>query len=503
MTPGREDPVVSDPRTVAALVLLNVAVHFVPLARPGFQPDDFSFLHLSRMEPAGSFVDATLSRATRPLSGLLSVLLLPRWLCLTETGQLAVLIVTTSLLTALVSVLLNGLLPRRQAQLAGLAFVLWPVKHEIYASQLFGVINLAASLILGAALCYRRYLRMGRAASLAIGVLCYGLSIFTYELGYLGPLVFVAMEKPGPRRLRGAAWFLMPAIAYWVVRFVRADVVGPGGGNYPLALESLATNLVTGLPSNLVGFQVARNLVYGLWGVVMAPGWFQLWCFFAATLVGGWALRCLRDTASEADLAVDGRVRVFLGLLCAALLMAPAAVNLIESRHSVLAAVGMAVVMATSCSRLGARLGTAIIVTLLLATQGLASRQAEVSRLQASVRDVIRQQTGQIQTASSVVIDIASLADRIPFTFRPHDGNVLRAYWGMQAFTAGGLRLMIEDALYTAGGTRTPLVRTCARGLTLSAQSVACARDFAGSQPFELSRAGALIIDFKTMPIPK
>jgi hypothetical protein len=501
MSLGRENPAAWDARTVAALVVLNLAVHFVPFARPGFQPDDFTFLHLARIEPAGSFVDTSLAQATRPL-GVLLFILLPHWLGLSEPAQLAILISTTTLLTVLVSLLLSEHLPRPLAQLSGLAFVLWPVKHEIYASQLFGVNNLAAALIVGAALSYRRYLKTAAAPALAIAVTCYGLSVFIYELGYLAPLVFVAIERPQPRRLLGAAWFLLPATAYWVFRFIHQDVVAVGGGHYPLKAETFALNLVSSLPSNLVGFQVARNVVYGLWGVVMAPLWFKAWCLLMAVFVAFWIARPLREAGQTTDMTMAFRARVFLGFLTAALLLAPAAMNLIESRHSALAAVGMGVIVALGCARLGATLGTAVLLTLLLAAQGLASRQAEVSRLQASVREFVRQESEEIRSASSVVVDMASLASRLSYTFRPHDGNVLRGYWGMQAFTAGGFRHMVEDALYVGAATPRPLVKTCALGLLVLPQSILCARDFASPESFELPRQGALILDFKTMPLP-
>ncbi len=227
-----------DRRVLASLLVLNIGVHFIPFARPGFQPDDFLFLQRARIEPAWSFVGVCLSQPTRPL-GFLLFTLLPQLMGLSEASQLLVLVSTTTLLTALVYILLTDLLPIAMANLAALAFVVWPVKHEVYASQLFGVHNLVAVLIVSSALLYRRWTRTSRPVTLVLAVIYYGLSIFTYEIGYLAPLVFLLMERSARSRSRGVLWFLVPAVLYWVLRFAQTGAP-MGGGLYPVSFGVLA-----------------------------------------------------------------------------------------------------------------------------------------------------------------------------------------------------------------------------------------------------------------------
>ena len=117
-----------DGRTLGALLVLNLLVHFVPFARPGFQPDDFVWLHLARQGEPWSFIGTALSQATRPLGSLL-FMLLPYALGLHESTQLLVLIGTTSLLTALCHLYFSGMFPRPMAALATFIFVVWPVKQ--------------------------------------------------------------------------------------------------------------------------------------------------------------------------------------------------------------------------------------------------------------------------------------------------------------------------------------------------------------------------------------
>ena len=140
---------------------------------------------------------------------------------------------------------------------------------------------------------------------------------------------------------------------------------------------------------------------------------------------------------------------------------------LVESRHSLLAAVGMGVVVAVMAKHFP-RSGASLIVILLLSSQGLALRQAEVSQLQASVHRALYERSGEIRAAPFVVIDIASLADRVSYTWGQRTSNVLRAYWGLHAFAAGGLDAMVNDSLYDKPQPKPPRVAVCAGGLSIS-----------------------------------
>ena len=193
-----------DGRVAAALLVLNLLAHFVPFERPGFQPDDFGWLELARGGEPWSFVDTALHQGVRPL-GLTLFMMEPYGLGLHETTQLAILCGTTSVFTLLAYACLAWLLPPGLAPLASLAFVLWPVKHEIYASQLVGVNTLAAILVVASGVLFARWVRRESALALAAAVAAYGLSLFIYEIGYVAPALFYfAARREGPRA-RGAA----------------------------------------------------------------------------------------------------------------------------------------------------------------------------------------------------------------------------------------------------------------------------------------------------------
>lgn len=497
---GRDVRDLSDRRVVAGLLLLNILVHFIPFERPGFQPDDFIWLNLARQGEVWSFVDVGLSQGMRPLGSTL-FMLLPTVLGLHEASQLLVLITTTTALTALGYLYFRGLLPGPFAALATAFFVIWPVKHEIYASQLFGVNNLAACLIVSAGLSYQRWARTSDRPALAVGVLCYGLSIFIYEIGFLAPLIFYIADRPMRREPVGALLFLIPALLYWIYRVTHPEVLITIG-RHDFSWSGLATGLVS-LPSNLVGFQVVRNVAYGFWGLWNGPAWFLVFAAAVSGAVGLAAARLIagasRDEARPVSAALIG-----FGIVSAILLAAPAALVLVESRHSVLAAFGVAIVLAGLSLRLKPALGVTLAIALTLSTLGLSLRQTEVSALQAAVYDHIAAQRDEMRRARIVVVDMASLANRVSYTWGERRTNVLRGYWGLHAFSTGGLTSMVAHALRSAGVNELPRVRGCATNPVPSDTLIRCERGFAPAErPFEVPREGAITIDFKTMALPE
>ena len=488
-----------DGRIAAVLLILNLLVHFVPFERPGFQPDDFAWLELAKSGPPWGFVDVSLSQGVRPLGSML-FMMQPYVLGLHETTQLAILIGVTSLLTLLVYAYLAGLFSSRLAALAALAFVLWPVKHEIYASQLFSVNNLAAILVVASGLLFRRWTRGASAFSLAAALTAYGLSLFVYEIGYLAPVFFYLVAKREGPRARSAVLFLIPAALYWVVRFAHPHVLITTG-RFDLSLAALRVGLPS-LPSNLIGFQLARNVAYGLWAVWKGSLWFQIFCALLSVAIGLLAGRWIREGAMEAPDRKGWVGITGLGLLSAFALAAPAAMILVESRHSILASVGMGVVVAGIATRIPRIASQVLFVILLLSSQGLALRQAEVSQLQASVHRDLARRRDEIREAKMVVIDIASLADRVPYTWGEKTINVLRAYWGLHAFAAGGLSAMVSEVLDPDPRSSQPRVAVCASGLVVLDESVRCGRNYLNGRPFVISRSGTLVIDFTNLPLP-
>ena len=488
-------------RTVfaAVLLVLNVVVHFVPLERPGFQPDDYVWLHLSRDPSTGAFNTAGATQGVRPLGSTL-FMAIPFLFGLNESAQLAILITATSLLTVLGYAYLLGVMGESLAALAALLFVVWPVKHELYGSQLMAVVTIAGCLVLAAGLLYRRSVRHGGRSFLIAALVLYGLSILTYEIGYLAPLVFYWVERgKGPeRRVPAVGLFAIPAVLFWILRWARPDA--PFSiGRHELSFDGHADGLIS-LPSNLFGFQAARNVAYGWYGVWTASSPLQLFAFAAAAGVAwtAWRLRTRSIDADETQGSSWLRSTVS-AIAVAALLMAPAAVVLVESRQSVLSALAIGAALCATLARLP-RAATAIVAAALaLASTGLAFRQAELSTLQNAVARSLESRASDLAAADTVVIALETLSSRIVYTWGDERSNGLRSYWGLPAFGPGGFAYMVEHLVGSSAKRRRVLV--CASGLSRADGKIRCEREIRGRR-FEVRDENALIVDFSGLTLP-
>ena len=484
----------------ATLVALNILVHFVPFERPGFQPDDYVWRHLSTDPSTGAFNTAGLTQGIRPLGSTL-FMAIPFVFGLNEPAQLAILIATTSLLTVLAYLYLDGLLGESTAALASLIFVLWPVKHELYGSQLMAVVTTAGCLILAAGLTFRRWMQRGERSFLLAAVLLYTASILTYEIGYLAPLVFYWFEREGSEEnRRGAALFAIPAVLYWILRWARPEAPFTIG-RHDLSLDGLADGLVS-LPSNLLGFQAARNMAYGLFGVWSASTALQAFAAAIAAVVALLSRRLRRRSDENRETLDSSWWRTTAGALgVAVLLMAPAAMVLVESRQSVLSAIAMGVALCATLFRLP-RMATAGVAALLaFASMGLAFRQAQLSAIQAAVASSLTTRAKTLELAETVVIDLETLSSRIDYTWGDARTNGLRSYWGLPAFGPGGFAYMVEDAVSPMAGTKRRRVLVCAAGLSRADGKIRCEREIRGRR-FEVRDENAVIVDFSSLPLP-
>jgi hypothetical protein len=122
---------------------------------------------------------------------------------------------------------------------------------------------------------------------------------------------------------------------------------------------------------------------------------------------------------------------------------------LVESRHTVLASLAFAALIGQALRSVSAGhrwLGGLAIGALLASNQGLALRQAEAGRLSAAVLSALQERREALASGRYVVVDLASLAHSIPYTWRPRPGDVLRTYWGLYMFTPWGFHEMASLA---------------------------------------------------------
>lgn len=477
-------------RTLAALLALNVLTHFVPFERPGHEPDDYVWLSFARAEPPGGYASLSLSQPTRPLGWLLYIMQADAF-GLDPRAQLAMQVASTSILTGLVYVFLAGVFGEVTGRTAALLWVLWPVKHQIYASLLFTVIHCAAILALAAGLLWRRYARRpsGETPALAGSLAVFTLSLFVYELSALAPVVFWMTERRAPRG-RSAGLFAIPFGLYLMWRFVVPAPALEIGRHAP-DVGTVAYGVFASLPSNVAGFQLARNVGYGLRALADVPA---AWLVFDVAAASAAAALAARWTGVEGG--IPSRRTVLVCVVAAFVLALPAGAALVESRHMILASCGVASAIAVGLARWPRAIACVAFIGA-LASQGLAFRQVEASRMQAAMWRDVEARRDELRSASVAVFDLASFASRVEYTWGDRRENVLRAYWGIHTFAPWQFSPMVSLATGTARGATQVVV--CAEPILVIEGRVECSRRLGRGTPWRGEARRAVVFDWSSV----
>lgn len=456
---------------VALLVLLalNLLAHFVPFERAGFEPDDYSDLQRVLSIPPNPLLAQTWAQPDRPLVWWLKFEV-ARGVGLSPRAHLATVVLGSSMLTLVVFALFHEVVSRvRSAFVLAALFVLWPAHHPLYGGLLFATVSAVACMYIGSATLFLRFARTGRALALGASLLLYAAGLLSWELGLFVPLVAwgVARRQQRPRHAWALAFFAV-VLLYLARRIVLTDEAPMLGPTRVPSWSSLALNVLWVLPSHFVGHIAVRNLLYGWWGFLEMPGLLLALCLICAVAAGACAVRMLKDVPR-----VDGPTFVWLATSIW-VLAGPACLVLVESRHTVFASLAFVALFGQILRRAsrGHRwLGGLSVAMLLASNQGLALRQAEAGRLSAAAFSALREQRETIASRRYVVIDLASLAHRIPFTWRPKPYDVLRTYWGLYMFTPWGFRDMAHLA-----GVQGPYVLGCLEAVRQVETRFECSR---------------------------
>lgn len=460
----------------AVLVALNFAAHFVPLERRGFEPDDYAHFCRTLSIPRATLASQALAQYDRPLGWWLT-LEMERLVGLDPLAQLAAVVLASSLLAVAGLALFTEITGcERYSFWLAVLFVLWPAHHPMHGNLVYATIAISACLFVGAATMFLRFARRGGPGTLTASLLLYAAGLLSYELGFFVPLVAwgVAREQRRPRHAWALA-FAGVALLYLAWRVALTGVTPLLGPARTPSFSALPLNTLRVLPAHFVGHIAARNFFYGLWGFIHLPAALAALDLACAALMWAGTSRMLEALP---QLTRRNALTLTAGLF---VLAAPACLVLVESRHTVLASLAFAPMLGQSvrsASRQRRWLGGLAMALLLISNQGLALRQAEAGRLSAAMFAAVRERHAVLESRSYAVFDLASLARRIPFTWRPKRDDVLRTYWGLSMFAPWGLENML-----CAAGIQNARALGCTEPLRLTATHVECSRVFSSGEP--------------------
>jgi len=459
---------------VIVLILLNLAAHFLPFERRGFEADDYNNYCRTLTLQRAALTSQALTQPDRPLFWWLNFEV-ARLVGLDAGAQLVAVVLTSTLLALsgfALFVEITGC-ERSSFWLTAL-FILWPAHHALHGTVLLTTSTGVDCLYMAAATLFLRFTRTGGPAVLAASLSLYALSLFSYELGFLAPVVAWGVARAqGRPRCAWAFTFAVVALLNLGWRSALASATPLGPVRVP-SLSALALNTAWVLPAHFVGHIALRNVLYGLWGFLHLPVGLLAFGLVCATLAWVGAPQMLEDLPN-----VDSR-RMMALLLGLYLLAAPAALLLVESRHTVLSSLAFAPLLGQALralSRVHHRLVSLLVAILVLANQGLALRQAEAGRLSEATFSAVRDRHALLKSSAQVVFDLAGLGREIPHTWRPKP-DVLRTYWGLYMFAPWGLEGMLCDS-----GIPEKRALGCVEPLRFTATQVECPRVFFSAEP--------------------
>lgn len=442
---------------VGVLVLINLLAHFLPFERATLGGDDIQYL-LIPSEKRVEYVHNHLTTALRrPLE--ISYTLLHWWAGENPLRWIWPTFLASSLLSVSVYFLFRQLLNHSGlALLCGAFFVLLPNKEQIYYHLADTHLAAVHALTAASTAFFLGYLKNGRSGWWVGSWVCYAITVFWYELGFLLPVVLAAAAfLLNRRRMIACLPFLIPVVLGLLWR--SGALLGQSYGSPPIHWENVKSHLFGTWPGLYVGRQMGKWILYGLarFPTLEMP-WLAL--LVAADGVGLWGFS---RWIHRLDAPAISRRTLLVSAAAAVLLVIPATLGHgLLSRHTVLSSIGFSVLaVAGLCWLLDRPARPAVRVlgwTLLLGValginQGIAWSQVVACRMNHAVLETLREQHTALKRSDRVLIDQDSFARRIPYTWVNNPVDRLDTYWGVDGLAGENFAAWVTYA----SGKRMPV----------------------------------------------
>ena len=428
-------------RPALLLIAFNAVAHFIPFERASLSPDDYVSLLRSLSIPGFDLAAMMRVYPQRPLSSAVAMAQ-PKLFADATTGPLVLLfLLSTGVLLAAFALLRLVLTDARPAFLAAIVFGLLPNKLETYHGSVYVVVNLAILHYLLSFACFVQHARRRAIGYLLGSLVFYALGVFSYEVGYFAPLVFLVYCWLYDRRsMPSLIWFALPAVTYagyrlWAGQTVHAVGVGQ--------LRPLLTLL-----HQYAGGYLAIALANGLSCFIAMP-----WPLLSlAVLCDVLILWILGRSMAGHQVPALGRREGWLALSMFLLFLFPLVLRRdggVAGRHLTLPSVGVAIAILGGLRWLGPRARPVLLGLVaagLLVSQGSAWAQVVACRINQAVYETMKEMRGPLERAGDVVIDVRSFREAIPSSWVEVDYAFLNSYYGAQTFEDWSLKSMVRLA---------------------------------------------------------
>ena len=433
---------------LAVLYTLNLAAHFMPFERGSLAPDDYVLYRWTRNADFQNPLEIFTRFPDRPLDYLILDMQSRIVGDISFYGLLFVLVISLLEVTA-VFILFYILFECLDLAFMGtFIYSLIPNKLEMFHAPVYAQNSIFLTLYILSFAFFIFFVRKERLKFLIISLLCYLFAIFSYEAGYLLPVILgVYLLAVGQKKkLRYLSFFVLPAIFYAVYRTTNVfGIVSHESMNREISFASIPFKL-TELFHHYFGRYMIRSILYGLYSFFTIERVWLVFIFIVDILIIVYLWIFLR----KRTLFKIPRQLLLVSVFIILVFLLPIMLNStpgIGGRHLVLPAVGVVIFLLFLVSKITRHWKKVFILIsffLVIISQGNSWNQVVACRINGAIYDTLKENMDELITADYVVIDSWSFANQIPFTWIERDFNLLNTYYGAQAFEDRGLISMVK-----------------------------------------------------------
>lgn len=328
-------------------------------------------------------------------------------------------------------------------------FSLLPNKLEGYSCLTFFYINIVMIVYILSLVSFIFFTKTQRYIFLILSLFGYCVGIFWYGIGFFIPLVFAAFSYLYKKEFaKYSLYFVIPAAIYVIYRLTGVfGFAGVSLAGYNVDLSGIPKRALVDLFHHYFGRYMIRNIIYGFYKFISIeqPWLLVIICLNALILLIVFLL-IKRGNLSKTDnsLWIFGAVLFFVFLLPFFLMNKELGM---AERYLLMPSLGVAIIiicfLQKMCKKWQIILFSFIFVALIVC-QGNAWSQVVALRINAAIFQTMNELRDELNKADNIIVDVRSMADKIPFTLVQREENVLNMYYGASVYHSMGLESMLE-----------------------------------------------------------
>ncbi len=423
------------------LVAFNAVAHFVPFERASLAPDDYASLLRSLSIPGFDLAAMMRVYQVRPLTSAVTMLQAKVFSDGTTGPLVALFLASSAVLVAAFALLRLVLGSPRLAFAGAILFGLLPNKLETYHASVQVFVNLGNLHYLLSFVFFVLFTRRRAGGLLLASLVLYTLGVFSYEVGFFAPIVFLVYSWLYDRKsMPKVLLFALPAAAYAGYRLLGIEM------SHAVEIGRLRP-LVT-LFHQYAGGHLALALLNGASGFVAMP-----WQWIGLAVLGDvLILWIVHAVVIGSEIPKIGRRERWLALSMFVLFLLPLFLQRqggIAGRHLTLPSLGVVIAVLAGLQGLGhgakpALLG--LVAAGLIVSQGNGWAQVVACRINAALYQTMKEMREPLASARHVVVDVHSFREAIPSSWVRFDWDFLNSYYGAQTFEDWSIESMARLA---------------------------------------------------------